>query len=212
MKILASFLTLFFFAFLSSAQIDLAFFELDNSLNIDVTAKSNGTFKSINFTISNLSNQESIIHFPLGGLFINREESEQNLVVVDYDKITVPANTVKTIEIEVACANADKKAPRKNRTTWDYDYDSKLRELLLFYYENRTLIEYMTGSHNHDTQIKRHNFLQMCVWVYYGDDKQHITSFATTYIFDGDKDAAETFVDVFYPMVSIFLELYKNID
>ena len=212
MKILTSFLSLFLFAFISSAQIDLAFFELDNSVNIDVTAKSNGTFKSINITISNLSNQESIIHFPLGGVFVNREESEQSLVVVSYDKITVPANIVKTIEIEVACANADKKAPRKNRTTWDYAYDSKLRELLLFYYDNRTFIEFTTGAHNHDTKIKRHNFLQMCVWVYYGDDKKHITSFATTYIFDGDKEAAVAFVDVFYPMVSAFLELYKNID
>ena len=212
MKILTSFLSLFFFAFIASAQIELAFFELDNSVDIDVIAKSNGTFKSINITVSNSSNQESIIHFPLGGVFINSEESEQSLVVVSDDKITVPANIVKTIEIEVACADADKKAPRKNRTTWDYGYDPKLEELLLFYYDNTTLIEYMTGVNNHDTKIKRHNFLQMCVWVYYGDDKQHITSFATTYIFDGDKDAAETFVDVFYPMVSIFLELYKNID
>jgi len=212
MKILTSVLSLFLFAFISSAQIDLPFFELDNSVNIDVTAKSNGTFKSISISISNLSPQGSVIHFPLGGVFLNREESEQSLVVVDYDKINVPAYTVKTIEIEVACADADKKAPRKNRTTWDYGYDPKLEELLLFYYENTTLIEYMTGAHNHDTQIKRHNFLQMCVWVYYGDDKEHITSFATTYIFDGDNDAAVAFVDVFYPMVSTFMELYKNID
>ena len=212
MKLFTTFLSFLFFTFLASSQIDFAFFELDDNSDIEVFSKSNGTFNTINVSISNYSNKEYIIHFPLGGVFLNKEESEQSLVVVNYDKITVLANSDKTIQIKVACADADKKIPKKNRTTWDYGYDPKLEELLLYYFDNKTLVEYITGTHNHDTEIKRHNFLQMCVWVYYGDDKQHITSFATTYIFDGDREAAVAFVEVFYPMTTLFLELYKNID
>ena len=57
---------------------------------------------------------------------------------------------------------------------------------------------------------KRHNFLQMCVWVYYNADKKQILDFATKYLFDGNKEQATLFVDVFYPMSVTFINIYKS--
>ena len=41
------------------------------------------------------------------------------------------------------------------------------------------MIEMLTEKEYHTTFEKRHNFLQMCVWVYYDAEKDQIVDFAT---------------------------------
>lgn len=211
MKKILLFATCFFISFVVLAQTDKYVFDLQTNPDLDVRAKSNGSFESIDLTIENFSNKTYKIHFPLGTFFINRDSAEQNLVVVFYDNITVSSNEKNYKSIGVACANANRKVPKKNRTTWDFGYDAKIGSLLDFYFENQTMIALATGSEHHETQLKRHRFLQMCVWVYYDADKQHIISFATKHLFDGDREAAEDYVDFYYPIVDTFLDIYKQL-
>jgi uncharacterized protein YlbG (UPF0298 family) len=97
---------------------------------------------------------------------------------------TVELAVIESEEIVIgtACANPKRKIPSKRRTTWVYDYDAKVGDLIRYYHQNRGFIELMTGSEHHDSFDKRHNFLQMCVWVYYNADKNQILDFATKYL------------------------------
>ena len=197
-------------AFSLFAQEDKAFFELNNDSQIDIRATSTGSYKDIKVEVSNFGNETVNVHFPVGGLFVNLDSTEQNLVVLFYDKLVIGSGKTEEVLIGTACANPKRKVPKNNRITWKYDYDKKLGDLITFYHENRGMIEMMTGAKHHDTFDKRHNFLQMCVWVYYNADKKQILEFATTYLFDGNKEQASVFVDTFYPLAVTFINLYKT--
>ena len=192
------------------AQEDKAFFELNTDSQIDITATSKGTYKVINVEVSNFGSETVNVHFPAGGVFVNLDETEQNLVVLFYDKLVVAAGKTEEILIGTACANPKRKVPIKNRTTWRYDYDEKVGDLIRYYHENRGFVELTTGAEHHDTFDKRHNFLQMCVWVYYNAEKKQILDFATKYLFDGNKEQATLFVDAFYPIAVTFINIYKS--
>lgn len=193
-----------------NAQIDKAFFELNLDANIDVRSTSNGSYKSIKVELENFGNEDINVHFPPGGFFINLDSTEQNLVVLFYDVVELKIGKTESLIVGTACANPKRKVPKNGRTTWIYDYDSKIGDLIMYYHENRGIVEIATGVEHHDTFEKRHNFLQMCVWVYYNAEREQILRFATTYLFDGDKDEAKIFVDAFYPLAVTFIDLYKR--
>ena len=206
---------LFLLSFLSIvnlfAQDDKPFFNLNVDSQIDITATSEGTYKIINVEVSNFGSETVNVIFPEGGIFVNLDSTEQNLVILFYDKLSIGAGKSEEIVIGTACANPKRKIPSKRRTTWVYDYDAKVGDLIRYYHQNRGFIELMTGSEHHDSFDKRHNFLQMCVWVYYNADKKQILDFATKYLFEGDKEQAKLFVDVFYPLAVTFINIYKGL-
>ena len=191
------------------SQEDLAFFDLGNS-QINIVSSSKGNYRVIEVEVSNFDSKAVNIHFPPGGFFYNLEKSEQDLVVLFYDKVLVESGKKKDVVIATACANPKRKAPLNGRTTWNYGFDKKIGDLILYYHENRSLVEMMTGAEHHNTFEKRHNFLQMCVWIYYDADKNQILDFATKYMFNGNKNQAQLFVDSFYPLAVSFINLYKN--
>ncbi len=193
------------------AQTDKAFFELNLDANVDVRSTSSSSYKTIKVELDNFGSEDINVHFPPGGLFINLDSTEQNLVVLFYDKIELKQGESKSLLIATGCANPKRKSPKQGRTTWVYGYDAKVGELISFYHENRSIVELATGAEHHETFEKRHNFLQMCVWVYYDADKKQILDFATTYLFDGNKEKATVFVDAFYPLAVTFIDLYKRI-
>ena len=206
---------LFLLSFLSIANLfaqdDKPFFNLNVDSQIDITATSQGTYKIINVEVSNFGSEAVNVIFPEGGVFVNLDSTEQNLVILFYDKLSIGAGKSEEIVIGTACANPKRKIPSKRRTTWVYDYDAKVGDLIRYYHQNRGFIELMTGSEHHDSFDKRHNFLQMCVWVYYNADKKQILDFATKYLFDGDKEQAKLFVDVFYPIAVTFINIYNGL-
>ena len=199
-----------FIPFMSFADDDKYFFELNNHPQIDLRAVSNGTYKSIEIEIQNFGDSSTTIHFPPGGIFLNLNKKEQNLAILYYDKIEVNPNEKKYLSLHTACANPDRIVPKKGRTTWDFSYDRKLSELLIYYVQNQSMIEMLTGKEYHTTFEKRHNFLQMCVWVYYDAEKDQIVDFATKNLFNGNKEQAKAFVDLFYPIAVNFIKVYKN--
>ena len=192
------------------AQTEGDFYDIVDYPDVDISATSNGTYKSITVKISNFTNESLKVKFPEGGVFVNKSDLEQNLVVLFYDYLSLDPNTSSEIIIGTACANPKKKIPRNGRTNWTYTYDKKIGDLIIFYHNNRSMVELVTGPKYHDTQPKRHNFMQMCVWVYYNAEKEQILNFATKYIFDDDKQKAKEFVDVFYPLAVTFINLYKQ--
>jgi hypothetical protein len=192
------------------SQQDKAFFELNQDSQIDITATSDGTYKTIKVKVSNFGSETINVHFLEGGVFVNLDETEQNLVVLFYEKLVVAAGQTEEVVIATACANPKRKVPTKNRTTWKYDYDKKVGDLIRYYNENRGMVEMMTGAEHHDTFEKRHNFLQMCVWIYYNADKKQILDFATKYMFEGNREQATLFVEAFYPMAVSFINIYKS--
>ena len=185
------------------------FFELHNAQYSDIKSVNYGDFKSMHVKISNFSKNSINVHFPPGGIFINKENTEQNLMILFYEKYSLNSGETKEVKISTACIDPKKKAPRKGRDNWDYSYDKKVGDLIYYYHQNRSLVELATGSEYHDTKEKRHNFLQMCIWVYYNAEKKQIIDFATKYIFNGDKQLAISFVDVFYPLAVSFINIYK---
>jgi hypothetical protein len=212
MKLKLFFITAFFINFFTiNAQTDKAFFELNFDANINVRSTSSLNYRSIKVEVENFGSEDMNIHFPPGGFFINLDSTEQNLVVLFYDIIELKSGEKKSLSIGTACANPKRKSPQKGRTTWTYDYDEKIGKLIIFYHDNRPLVEIATGAEHHETFENRHNFLQMCVWVYYNAEKKQILDFATKYLFDGDKEEAEVFVDVFFPLAVTFIDLYKRI-
>ena len=206
---------LFLLSFLSIANLfaqdDKPFFNLNVDSQIDITATSEGTYKIINVEVSNFGSETVNVIFPEGGIFVNLDSTEQNLVILFYDKLSVGSGKSEEIVIGTACANPKRKIPSKRRTTWVYDYDVKVGDLIRYYHQNRGFVEMLTGSEHHDSFDKRHNFLQMCVWVYYDADKKQILDFATKYLFDGDKEKAKLFVDAFYPLAVTFINIYKGL-
>ena len=130
------------------AQEDKAFFEHDSQ--IDIRATSKGTYKVINVEVSNFGSETVNVHFPAGGVFVNLDETEQNLVVLFYEKLVVAAGKTEEILIGTACANPKRKVPKNNRTTWRYDYDEKVGDLIRYYHENRGFVELMTGAEHQE--------------------------------------------------------------
>ena len=72
------------------------------------------------------------------------------------------------------------------------------------------MIALMTASDQHSTKEKQINFLQMAVWAYYDCEKEKIIDFSTEYMFDGDRELAQEFVELTLPMIQIFTDLYKS--
>ena len=151
------------------------------------------------------------MNFPTGGFFENENNSEQDLVNLFNKELEVPANGTSFITLSTACANPGKAAPMIGRINWSYSYDQKIGVLLDSYHSNRTAVEFMTGPQHHNTAEKRHHFLQMFVWVYYDASKKQILDFATKYIFEGDRRAAENYVDLYYPIAKLFIDTYKRL-
>mgnify|MGYP001158571188 CR=1 FL=1 len=207
--------TLFIIALIIStnvlSQTQGSFFDLADYSNVDISATSNGTYKSINVKISNFTNENIKVDFPEGGIFVNKSNLEQNLLVLFYDYLVIEPNKSSYILIGTACANPKKKIPSKGRTNWSYSYDKKVGDLIRYYKNNRSFIEMVTGPEFHETQAQRHNFLQMCVWVYYNADKEQILTFSTKYIFGNNKEQAKEFIDLFYPMAVTFINVYKEL-
>ena len=193
------------------SQDNEAFYKLNNNSQIDIIATSSGSYKVIKVEISNFSSESVNVYFPPGGIFVNLDSTEQNLVLLFNKKVLIEAGKYKEISIGTACANPKRKVPRKNRRNWKFSYDQKVGGLINYYHENRPFVEMVTGSEHHNTFDKRHNFLQMCVWIYYNADKKHILDFATRYLFDGDKNQASLYIDVFYPIAVTFINIYKSL-
>lgn len=205
-----NFLFCLFLCQFSLTQNSYPFYNLEDESDIFINAITNTGYKNITVNITNNSDEEILVRFPSGGFFNNSSESEQDLVNLFKKTLDVPANSFNTIILSTACANPKKSAPRVGRTDWSYSYDQKIGLLLENYHSNKSMVELMTGPKNHSTSQKRHNFLQMFVWVYYNADKKHILDFATKYIFDGNRRSAEIFVDVYYPIAKLFIENYKR--
>jgi hypothetical protein len=195
----------------SYSQNSKVFYNLNNNPQIDLRATSLGSYKVINVDVSNFGSESVEIIFPVGGIFINLDSTEQNLVVLFNDKLLIDPGKNKQISIGTACANPKRKVPANKRTTWQFDYNRKVGDLINYYHDNRPIVEMLTGSEYHNTIEKRHNFLQMCVWIYYDANKKHILDFATKYIFEGNKEQAVLYIDVFYPIAVTFINIYKSL-
>lgn len=194
----------------SFAQNSYPFYKITDESDISISAIANGGYKYITVNITNNTNEEILVKFPSGGFFNNSISSEQDLVNLFKKTLEVPSNGASSITLSTACANPKKAAPRTGRTNWSFGFDQKIGILLENYHSNRSMVELMTGAENHSTSQKRHNFLQMFVWVYYNADKKSILNFATKYIFDGDRRAAEIYVDIYYPIAKLFIDNYKR--
>ena len=99
-------------AFSLFAQEDKAFFELNNDSQIDIRATSTGSYKDIKVEVSNFGNETVNVHFPVGGLFVNLDSTEQNLVVLFYDKLVIGSGKTEEVLIGTACANPKRKVPK----------------------------------------------------------------------------------------------------
>ena len=189
------------------SQVVLPFFS--NSDDIEVSVSNSGTYKNMSVEVSNNTSDDMKILFPEGSVFINSTSTQQNLVIVFPEEFELSAGESKRIIVYTACMDPSKSAPSSSRN-WTLSYEKKVGDLIRGYHDNRSMVEMMTGAEHHNTFDKRHNFLQMSVWVYYNADKQQILNFATQYMFDGNRQQASAFVDVFYPMAVLFINLYKS--
>jgi hypothetical protein len=175
-----------------------------------VRPNSVGAFRRIEVTIENTSNASHVVKFDYGTFFDAADESYQDLAVVFQQDVSVAAGSQATVTVLTTCMAAEKDVTSSGYNAWQVKRDRELGDLLRFYEASRPMIETITGPQYHDTQEERHNFLQMLVWAYYGDDPGHVTDFATRYIFNGDGAAASRFVNTLWPLANAVLSAYKS--
>jgi hypothetical protein len=168
-----------------------------------------GTYRSIQVQVSNHSSSSIEVSFPYGAYFQSQQEGYQDLAVVFESELTVRSGDTASVNLKTTCMDASKGVAPNGYPDWTPSQDAALGNVLRFYHVNRPLVEQVTGPEHHDTEEDRHNFLQLLVWTYYDGDEAHMKQFATRYIFDGDSEAANNYVDTVYPLVKTVLDLYK---
>jgi hypothetical protein len=186
-------------------------YNIDNNSEINVGCKSSSSYKSIRVDIQNRANRSYDFEIPCGTYFENGRSNEQNLVVLFSETVYIEDGQKRSVEVTTACMNADKASP-SSHSNWRIKNDKALGDLIRFYHENRSIVAIMTGDEFHSTRSKQADFLQMSVWAYFNADKKHILNFATKYMFEGDKEQAELFVDTTLPLIQIFTAYYKTLN
>lgn len=182
--------------------------DIDRQTNLTYSFTNNGTYRNMNVVINNRSSITKKAKVECGTIFKNSNSSEQNLVVLFYDELSVNAGHQKSAVLVTACMDAAKRAPSSS-SRWTIGYDQGIGRLIEYYHSFRPAVALLTGPEHHSTKEKQINFLQMAVWTYYKCDKSHIIDFSAKYMFDGDKEAAEQYVEVTYPLIEVFIENYK---
>ena len=190
-------------------QQSVELYNIGSHDNLNAEALGLNTYRKIKVNLSNSGSSDKKINIPCGTFFENGNPSEQGLVVLFKEKVNLGANASTSIELTTACMDASKAAP-SSHSNWTIKNDKGLGDLIRYYHSNRSTIALMTGNEHHSTREKQINFLQMAVWSYYDCDRKHIVNFATDYMFDGDRDSAESFVDTTLPLIRIFTNLYKT--
>tara|TARA_B100002052_G_C15834515_1_gene577066 strand:+ start:136 stop:786 length:651 start_codon:yes stop_codon:yes gene_type:complete len=208
-KIKSLLIVIYLFSLSLFSQEDLPFFYLDES-NVSIYSENKGKFKEMHVSLKNDSDKSVVVHFPNGGVFVNGNDAQQDLVVVISDNIKLAPGKSSDIKIYTVCASPGKQAPNYGNDSWTYSFDERIEPLLTFYSENRSVVELATGSEFHDTFEKRHNFLQMCVWVFYDAKEKDVLNFATKNLFNNNKERAQDYFDIFYPAAVTFIKLYKG--
>lgn len=188
---------------------EVASWDTPTTDGIDLQPVSLGTYRSIEVAVANTSSSTKTVTFPYGAFFNAESDRYQDLAVVFPDQVTVGPGEVKTINVKTTCMHAGRGVAGVGYVAWTPDRDAALGDVLRFYDLNRPSIEAATGPENHDTVEKRHNFLQLLVWTYYRADKKHMKRFAKQYMFDGDEAAADEFIETFYPLAKMAIDLYK---
>ena len=191
------------------SQETIELYNVDNYGNINTDVRGLNTYRKIKVTLSNNSSSDKKINIACGTFFENGHTNEQSLVVLFKDRVYLDGNDRESVELTTACMDASKASP-SGHSNWTIKNDKGLGDLIRFYHENRPMIALMTSSDQHSTKEKQINFLQMAVWAYYDCEEDKIVNFATEYMFDGDRQAAQEFVDLTLPMIKIFTDLYKS--
>lgn len=197
--------------FLSSAisQETVELFNVDNFSNINADVRGLNTYRKIKVNLSNTGSSDKKINISCGTFFENGNTNEQSLVVLFKDRTYLDGNERSSVELTTACMDASKASP-SGHSNWTIENDKGLGDLIRFYHSNRSMIAMMTSSDQHSTREKQINFLQMAVWAYYDCEESKIVDFSTKYMFDGNRQDAQDFVDITLPMIKIFTELYKS--
>ena len=196
---------------LSSAisQETIELFNVDNFSNINADARGLNTYRKIKVNLSNTGSSDKKINISCGTFFENGNTNEQSLVVLFKDQVYLDGNERSSIELITACMDASKASP-SGHSNWTIENDKGLGDLIRFYHSNRSMIALMTSSDQHSTKEKQINFLQIAVWAYYDCEEDKMVDFSAKYMFDGNRQDAQDFIDVTLPMIKIFINLYKS--
>ena len=201
--------TLFLLVVISAkTQQNIELYNLNSYNNFNATVNSLGTYRNISVNVNNGTSSSKNINVSCGTFFENNRTSEQSLVVLFKETEYLSSRGSKNIKLTTACMDASKSVP-SNHSNWKIKNDKGLGDLIRFYHLNRPMIGMMTDPNLHSTKEKQINFLQMAVWAYYDCDKNKIIDFSTKYMFDGDRQAAEEFVNLTIPMIKTFIAYYK---
>ena len=201
-------LTFFFFSVFVQAQTSISLNKIEDYPNHIVSFINSGTYESMDVKVVNNYSDYRKIKVECGTVFRNHTNSEQSLVVLFRDELTINGGGQQTIKLVTACMDAAKSGP-SSASNWSVDYDKGIGRLIEYYHTFRPAISLFTGPEYHETKDNQTTFLQMAVWTYYKCDKSHIIDFSAKYMFDGDKEAAELYVEVTYPLIEVFIENYK---
>ena len=199
------------FTLLSTLLIGQSSFSLkdiDRQTNLSYSFTNNGTYRNMNVAINNRSSSTKKAKVECGTVFKNMNSSEQSLVVIFYDELSIYSGNRSSVKVITACMDAAKRVP-SSLSNWTIDYDEGIGRLIEYYHSFRPTIALLTGPEHHSTKEKQINFLQMAVWTYYKCDQSHIIDFSAKYMFDGDKEAAKQYVEITYPLIQVFIENYK---
>ena len=197
-------------SFMMKAQSEVSLYRVAQRSDIIHQINNRSTYRSMDVEISNRSQSSKTIKVECGTVFKNHTTSEQSLVVIFPDEFMVPGSSTRSSSVTTACMDAAKSQPSSS-STWSIEFDAGIGQLIEFYHAFRPMISMLTGPEQHETKSNQIDFLQMAVWTYYKCDKSKIVDFSAKYMFDGDRELAQAYGDVTYPLIQLFIEHYKQV-
>ena len=174
------------------------------------------TYKELNFIVENNKYSELTLNIPHGLMFDNLIENQQDLITLESKTLIVAENIIDTITIMTACIKPDYSMPNSDK--WSI-YNLIPEKLLViedvpsFFIKNDNkvrLIDSYRKKKIYATIEDQQNFIQIVIWLLLDTDKSTMENFMREYVYGGDAEKTENFINKYYEGASEIRDVYKD--
>lgn len=183
---------------------------------VTARARSLGTFREVEYTVTNITAESIEVRFDAGMYFRNPDPTRQNLItLVSVGEKIIRSRQSCTVNVPSACTNAPLGVPDL-RTGWNPD-DAPLGldHAVRFYGKHQKAIDGWLAKKNPElfgTEKGRQVFLQLVIWAYLDAQYDDILRMLAGTVFHEDLARAEAFIAECYESAKEVATLIKERD
>ena len=199
----------------SSEEIRNSIFNLTEIDFSDISINTN-TYSNLSITINNTRDYDIVVNIPSGSLFDNLVEDQQDLINLTNSSMNIMSNSSSTIELETACVDPNKASPSTNNLNIFVEIPDNLlsvHQIPDFFekYDTKLIwIDKMRKNKIFNTEESKRHFQQMVIWLMLDTDKSTMTSFMSQYVYEGDYNRAESFINKYYDEAVKIRDVYRD--